>query len=239
MGYPYFWKHPLLPWSKCVGMPASARIELVWAWILPTFSWRKACKAIYRGYISIYNDLRGRPCTILFNWDIAPFWLLQLASLNHLFGVTLQLHRHHTRVSLQWETSIDCSIYTQTRFCKTPFQVSSYMDVSKKSGFSPQIIFLNRVFHYFHHPFWSTIVPLFLVQHPFWGLSQKSYLLFTRISRLATSQMPGACGRWVSMASFDDGLPIGWCSTTSRSHWCSLPRPGWWTVGKGDPQSPS
>ena len=31
-----------------------------------------------------------------------------------------------------------------------------YMAVSKNSGFSPQIIHFNRVFHYFHHPFWGT-----------------------------------------------------------------------------------
>ena len=37
------------------------------------------------------------------------------------------------------------------------------MDVSENSGFSPQIIHLNRVFHYFHHPFWGT--PYFL-NHP-------------------------------------------------------------------------
>ena len=29
------------------------------------------------------------------------------------------------------------------------------IDVSKNSGFSPQIIHFNRVFHYFHHPFWG------------------------------------------------------------------------------------
>ena len=29
------------------------------------------------------------------------------------------------------------------------------MDVSENSGFSPQIIHFNRVFHYFHHPFWG------------------------------------------------------------------------------------
>ena len=30
-----------------------------------------------------------------------------------------------------------------------------HMGVSKNSGFSPQIIHFNRVFHYFHHPFWG------------------------------------------------------------------------------------
>jgi len=35
-----------------------------------------------------------------------------------------------------------------------------YMGVSENSGFSPQIIHFNRVFHYFHHPFWGT-VPIF------------------------------------------------------------------------------
>ena len=29
------------------------------------------------------------------------------------------------------------------------------MDVSQNSGFSPQIIHFNRVFHDFHHPFWG------------------------------------------------------------------------------------
>ena len=33
------------------------------------------------------------------------------------------------------------------------------MDVSKNSGFSPQIIHFIRVFHYFHHPFWG--IPIF------------------------------------------------------------------------------
>ena len=33
-----------------------------------------------------------------------------------------------------------------------------YMGVSKNSGFSPQRIRFNRVFHYFHHPFWGTLI---------------------------------------------------------------------------------
>ena len=33
------------------------------------------------------------------------------------------------------------------------------LGVGKNSGFSPQIIHFNRVFHYFHHPFWGT--PIF------------------------------------------------------------------------------
>ena len=32
------------------------------------------------------------------------------------------------------------------------------MGVSENSGFSPQIIHFNRVFHYFHHPFWGTTI---------------------------------------------------------------------------------
>ena len=34
-----------------------------------------------------------------------------------------------------------------------------YMGVSKNRGKTPQIIHFNRVFHYFHHPFWGT--PIF------------------------------------------------------------------------------
>ena len=33
-----------------------------------------------------------------------------------------------------------------------------YMDVSLNGGFSPQIIHFNRVFHYFHHPYWGTTI---------------------------------------------------------------------------------
>ena len=29
------------------------------------------------------------------------------------------------------------------------------MDVSKNRGFSPKSSILNRIFHYFHHPFWG------------------------------------------------------------------------------------
>ena len=43
---------------------------------------------------------------------------------------------------------------------ETPY---AHMSVSENSGFSPQIIHVNRVFHYFHHPilgahpyFWKT-----------------------------------------------------------------------------------
>ena len=39
------------------------------------------------------------------------------------------------------------------------------MDVSENSGFSFQIIYFKRVFHYFHHPFWG--VSLFL-ETPIW-----------------------------------------------------------------------
>ena len=43
-------------------------------------------------------------------------------------------------------------------FCKNWWNFS--MDVSKNSG-NPQIIHFNRVFHYFHHPFWDTSTPIF------------------------------------------------------------------------------
>ena len=41
----------------------------------------------------------------------------------------------------------------------------SNMGVSENSGFSPQIIHFNRVFHYFHHPFWG-FSPYFW-KHPY------------------------------------------------------------------------
>ena len=35
-----------------------------------------------------------------------------------------------------------------------------HVEVSKNRGVSPQIIHFNRVFHYFHHPFWGP-TPIF------------------------------------------------------------------------------
>ena len=32
------------------------------------------------------------------------------------------------------------------------------LDVSKNTGFSPQLIHFNEVFRYFHHPFWGTTI---------------------------------------------------------------------------------
>ena len=54
-------------------------------------------------------------------------------------------------------------------WCRKSNSLSGYMDVSENSGFSPQIIHFNRVFHYFHHPFWGP-TPIFgnthIVVHP-------------------------------------------------------------------------
>ena len=52
------------------------------------------------------------------------------------------------------------------------------MDVSENSGFSPQIIHFNRIFHHFHHPFWDT---------PIFGNPQMVVLLTSRIP----SPLPG------------------------------------------------
>ena len=51
------------------------------------------------------------------------------------------------------------SVYGISTYIWLIFMVKGrYMpDVSENSGFSPQIIHFNRVFHhYFHHPFWDT-----------------------------------------------------------------------------------
>ena len=47
-----------------------------------------------------------------------------------------------------------------------PIGVVRKLDVSENSGFSPQISHFNRVFHYFHHPFWG--VSLFLETPNWW-----------------------------------------------------------------------
>ena len=40
-------------------------------------------------------------------------------------------------------------------------RMGQYLDVSKNSGFSPNHPLKNRVFHYFHHPFWGTGTTIF------------------------------------------------------------------------------
>ena len=55
-----------------------------------------------------------------------------------------------------------------TASCGSTGILSLYMDVSKNSGFSTQIIhllFVHRVFHDFHHPFWG-FSPYFW-KHPY------------------------------------------------------------------------
>ena len=56
------------------------------------------------------------------------------------------------------ETKFSSTKETILEFWWTGFR-DLYMDVSENSGFSPQIIHFNRVFHYFHPPFWGT--PIF------------------------------------------------------------------------------
>ena len=58
-------------------------------------------------------------------------------------------------------------------FMQNDFDVD--MNVSENNGFSPQIIHFNRVFHYFHHPFWDT--PIFGNTHILLGFisEQKLY----------------------------------------------------------------
>ena len=61
-----------------------------------------------------------------------------------------------------WGYIIDCT----TQLCGdyyvgslTKKSFNHHLDVSENSGFCPQIILFNRVFHDFHHPFWGT--PIF------------------------------------------------------------------------------
>ena len=54
------------------------------------------------------------------------------------------------------------------RFFEFAIIPSTEQDVSENSGFYPQIIHLNRVFHYFHQPFWGT---------PFFGNTQQCLLI--------------------------------------------------------------
>ena len=48
---------------------------------------------------------------------------------------------------------VACSLGSKNPTSPTNY---SHLGVSENSGFSPQIIHFNKVFHYFHHPFWGT-----------------------------------------------------------------------------------
>ena len=77
----------------------------------------------------------------------------------------------HIFASTSWtymtaHKSMNTYIYSQLALgpgcpCKKSTNIGSKnkqqtnMDVSENSGFSPQIIHFNRVFHYFHQPFWG------------------------------------------------------------------------------------
>ena len=60
-------------------------------------------------------------------------------------------------------------------------------------GFSPQIIYFNRVFHYFHHPFWGTSI---FGEHPKWW-----YFWGVIIVRCQGSNSPNVRGWWRGVQS--------------------------------------
>ena len=64
---------------------------------------------------------------------------------------------------------------------------TTYMDVSENSGFSPQIIHFNRVFHDFHHPFWG-VLPLFFGVPPIWSQQNQLSLVFQEFWSLSPPQ---------------------------------------------------
>ena len=72
-------------------------------------------------------------------------------------------------VENQWEVSLwGFLVFKNGGFLvvsNTNRKMCWYMGVSENSGFSPQIIHFNRVFHYFHHPIWGT--PIFGNTHIF------------------------------------------------------------------------
>ena len=79
----------------------------------------------------------------------------------------LKALKHHPmwRIRIRWPTDplwnsprVGLGIPKAWRF-KRFWGLLIIMDVSENSFFSPQIIHFNRVFHYFHHPFWGT--PIF------------------------------------------------------------------------------
>ena len=61
------------------------------------------------------------------------------------------------------------------------------MGVSENSGFSPQIIHFNRVFHYFNHPIWGT--PVFGNTHINLVGPQFSQAIWSHAGNIATEPL--------------------------------------------------
>ena len=68
------------------------------------------------------------------------------------------LSQPHQKIKMSEEDLCGASLSQQKKWSYL------YMDVSKNNG-TPQIIHFNRVFHYFHHPFWGK--HLYFWKHPY------------------------------------------------------------------------
>ena len=66
------------------------------------------------------------------------------------------------------------------------------MDVSENSGFSPQIIHFNRVFHDFHHTFWGTSISGWKHPNQQTSLSPKDWHFFVFLVH-GSSSLPFFC----------------------------------------------
>ena len=70
----------------------------------------------------------------------------------------------------------------------------------------------NRVFHYFHHPFWGE-TPLFLVQHPYVFVAGKyshgDRIPIPEMLQAKTSSTVASSWTWDSNASWEDKIPLG------------------------------
>ena len=93
---------------------------------------------------------------------------------------------------------------------------TTYMAVSENSGFSPQIIHFNRVFHDFHHPFWG-VFPLFFGVPPIYFRTKSTFPGFPRVLKPPPQKK----------------IQIGLASLLGMSEWTPWPRPRltngcWW-----------
>ena len=113
-------------------------------------------------------------------------------------------------------------------WCFSTFPIRKDLGVSENRGVSPQIIHFNKIFHYFHHPFWG---PLFL-ETPIWEPSSNYNWCPTVF--LDVHQVPGGyllCrhhGPFFPQLSRSCVTPFLTNSTEARFHSVSLPQhPGW------------
>ena len=142
--------------ARCVFSNLQATTTQVKGWIRNELYLIYIYIHMYNVYIMIYIW-----CTNTCTWKVVGHLDLSIFYYPFQSGPHETLTQCGTRLPLSkpllWSKLLRIWMVENILVVSLPFfGPLGYVDVSENSGFSPQIIHFNRVFHYFHHPFWGT-----------------------------------------------------------------------------------